>query len=570
MEKNKKYRNYSIKKKLLISHGIIIALATVIITVLLFGMGSIKGKLDGLYEGPLTNIEAIGDIRYALTDILRAMDRIMAETDVELTEAYSVMKKDVETDVEILLAASDKLEKNLITEESKEKLAEMLGKIDEGEKIRPQIMELLKDGDFEEVYDLNFKTYLPMVEEIKALADELESQIRTVASDYYTTARIVSFIFLIAGVAALAVGIIIAVMITARMTRAIVVPINEITEASELMHEGDMSAAKLITYESEDEIGIVAASLRGTMKNLQNYVEEISSNLKEIAKGDLTKDSDEITDFLGDFASIKESFVYILKRFNATLTDMQNSSNQVASSAKEIAGASWQLSEGATEQAGAIQELTATVATVAEMSEESAKNTQEAYDNIRLSADKAEQEKVKMEELTEEMKYIMDISREIENIITDIEDIASQTNLLSLNASIEAARAGDAGKGFAVVADQIGKLASDSAQSAVNTRELIRKTLEEIEKGYTITESTSVVFEKVIEDMKRFAAIAQDTNETAKNQATALEQIGQGIEQISLVMQTTASASEESTAISEDLSREAADLDKLVQHFKLY
>lgn len=570
MEKNEKHKNYSIKTKLLISHGTIIALATIIVTVLLFGMGSIKGKLDGLYEGPMTNIEAIGDIRYGLTDILRAMDRIMAETDMDLDEAYAILEADVEKDVEIVLSAAEVLEKNLLTEESKVKLGEMLQKIDEGEQMRPQVMQLLKEGKFDEAYDLSFQTYLPMVEEINALAEELTVQIRGVAENYYATARTGSLIMLVAGVAALVVGIWLGMMITVRMTSAIVLPLREITEASERMHEGDMSAGELITYESQDEIGIVAESLRGTMKNLQDYVEEISANLREIAKGDLTKDSNEITDFLGDFSSIKESFVYILKRFNTTLTEIQNSSNQVAVSSDEIAGSSRLLSEGATEQAGAIEELTATVTTVAEMAEESAKNTQEAFDNITYSVEQAVQGKAKMEELTEEMKRITEISQEIEHIITAIEDIASQTNLLSLNASIEAARAGEAGRGFAVVADQIGKLASDSAQSAINTRELIGKTLEEIEKGNTITAATSAAFVQVIEDMKAFAVVAQETNETAKNQAEALDQVEKGIDQIAAVMQTTAASAEESTAISEDLSREASDLDEQVKRFKLY
>ena len=134
-----------------------------------------------------------------------------------------------------------------------------------------------------------------------------------------------------------------------------------------------------------------------------------------------------------------------------------------------------------------------------------------------------------MNELLTEMEYITEISKEIGNIITDIEDIASQTNLLSLNASIEAARAGEAGRGFAVVADQIGKLAADSAKSAVNTRELIDKTLVEIEKGNTITRTTAGSFNQIIEDMKSFAELAENTMEKANSQAESLEQIGQGI-----------------------------------------
>lgn len=566
----KNYKNYPIKKKLLISHGIILGLSIIITAVLLWGMVTIKGKVDGIYEKPLKNIEAIGDVRFGITDVLRAMDRIMAEDKRDLAEAYQIMEADVERDVELVLAATNVLEQNLLTDEGKAILGNLTAAVAEGEEIRPQVMAALKAGDMEEAYRLNFDVYLPKVEGINAMADELELQIRETADDYYSSARSSSFLMIAVGVILLVIGVVLAMTITVRITDAIVVPIKQITDASERLHRGDMSAGEDITYVSEDEIGIVADSLRGAMKNLQNYIEEISSNLREIAKGDLTKNSDDITDFLGDFANIKESFVYILKRFNATLTEIQKSSDQVAASSKEIAESSQQLSEGATDQASAIEELTATIATVAGLAEESAKDTQDAYMDIRVSAEKAEQERQKMDELTEEMHRIMEISKEIENIITAIEDIASQTNLLSLNASIEAARAGEAGKGFAVVADQIGKLATDSAESAVNTRELIGKTLQEIEKGNTITASTSVAFEKIINDMKVFAGVAHKASEAAQNQSVALEQIEQGIDQIAEVVQQTASSAQESSAISDELSREAVDLDTQVKKFKLY
>lgn len=570
MEKNKKYRNWSIKKKLLISHGSITVLAILVGIILIWGMVSIKTKVESIYEGPLTNIDAIGDVRYGLTDLQRAINRLMLEGESGVAERYSTFEATVEKDVNLVLTSSEILGGHLLTDENKAKLNEMMDKINEGEQIRPKVMTLLENGKFDEAYDLNYNTYLPIVNEISSLSEELENMIHETASGYYTSAQRGSMNLVVLGVVLLAFSVAMAVLITTRMTNAIVIPVNEIRDASEHLYKGDMSAGKFITYESKDEIGVVAESLKGAMANLNNYIMEISEVLREVAEGDLTTDSTEITDFLGDFASIKDSLVFILKRFNSTLTEIQATSDQVDSSSSEIADASQSLSEGTTEQASAIEELTATVDTVASLAEGSAKKTQDAYDNVKKSTNKAEQEMEKMVELTDEMHKITEISREIEDIITAIEDIASQTNLLSLNASIEAARAGEAGRGFAVVADQIGKLASDSAQSAVNTRELIIKTMEEIDKGNAIAASTSIAFEKVISDMKEYAVIAKDTNETAKNQAEALEQVRIGIEQISSVVQNTAASSEETATISELLSKKANELDGLVKRFKLY
>ncbi|MBR4027497.1 MAG: methyl-accepting chemotaxis protein, partial [Lachnospiraceae bacterium] len=170
----------------------------------------------------------------------------------------------------------------------------------------------------------------------------------------------------------------------------------------------------------------------------------------------------------------------------------------------------------------------------------------------------------------QEMLQIKEISDEIVKIITTIEDIASQTNLLSLNASIEAARAGEAGRGFAVVADQIGKLATDSAHAAVNTKNLISKTIEEIEKGNEVTESAAAAFQKIIGQMQEFATIVKNASESAKSQAYSLTQIETGIEQISGVTQQNAAASEECSAISGQLAERAEELDSLVKRFKLF
>lgn len=168
------------------------------------------------------------------------------------------------------------------------------------------------------------------------------------------------------------------------------------------------------------------------------------------------------------------------------------------------------------------------------------------------------------------MRRIMEISGQIESIVTSIEEIASQTSLLALNASIEAARAGEAGRGFAVVADQIGKLASDSANAVLNTKELIDKTIEEIRKGDKVTGETAAGFERMIKELETFAETTKANSEVSKAQSAALQQVKEGCQQISLVTSQNAASSEESSAISEELSARAAELDNLVNKFKLY
>ena len=563
-------KHYTIKRKLRATLGVISLIACIIGVILIRGIFAVANNVKSIYQGPMTNISDVADVKYGLTDLQRAINRLLAEGSDNMADRYASFEKTVEGDVNLVVTGVDDMEKHFKTGETKAKLSELQTKINEGEKVRPQVMQLLKSGKIDEAYTLNYNTYLPIVNEIKELTNELETLVNQNGGQYYNQSVCLGNGLAIAGIALVVILLIMSNFFIKTITEVLTTPAKQIVEAAEKMYAGDMSAGELITYESEDEFGDMARTLKGTMKNLDAYVEEISTVLREIASGDLTKDSDEITDFLGDFVSIKESFVYILKHFNTTLTNIAKTSEQVDIGAEDLSKAAGDLAKGTTDQASAVEELTATVETVAALAEKSADQTQEAYDNVLEAANNAEEERKKMDSLTEEMASIIDISNKIEQITSTIEDIASQTSLLALNASIEAARAGDAGRGFAVVAEQIGKLATDSQKSAVNTRELIVKTIEEINKGNEITESVAQAFEETINEMQKFAGVAQETNEAARAQAEALSQIEQGIEQISGVTQNTAASSQESSAISEQLEERARELDKLINKFKLY
>ena len=411
-----------------------------------------------------------------------------------------------------------------------------------------------------------YESYMSFVKQLNTLHDDFQVELDNAKTLANICTIIIFIVIIVTGIAIAVVATVIGKIITDSITE----PVQQIDAAVASLRKGELSNIEMLTYESDDEFGDTIRMLKEAMNILSDYVREISQEVKLIAQGDLTRNGDDITPFLGDFSELKESLVYILKRFNSTLSEISGIAEQVTHNAKEVESASKSLSDGATEQAGVIQELNATIDTVVDLAVDTAKETKNASERVKASANKANEEKEKMNVLLTEMEHITEISKEIGNIITDIEDIASQTNLLALNASIEAARAGEAGKGFAVVVDQIGKLAADSAKSAVNTRDLIDKTLVEIQRGNSVTITTAEAFNQIISDMDSFAEMAENTMEKANAQAESLEQVGQGIEQLSGVVQSTAASSEENTAISINLSEGADKMNERVNRFKLF
>ena len=572
MEKIKKcIANLKVEGKLKVYQMTVLVMTLFLVLVALISTVVIRSNIEKITKVWSPSLEYLQDLetmtaKYRIKQYQHLVESdaaVMNSCEEEITKLESQIQ-DTDAKLEAIMSANSKAQKGQDDYEVANAAWEKYrGASDE-------ILQLSREGKQQEASKLMtgevYEDYKSFSKKLTILCGKFQvelDQAKTMAN----VCTVIIFIVIVAAGLAIAV---VTTMIGKIITNSITEPVKQIDAAVASLRKGELSNVEMLTYESEDEFGDTIRNLKEAMGILADYVSEISVEVKAIAQGDLTRNGDDITDFLGDFSELKTSLLYILKRFNSTLTEISNLAEQVSSNSSEVENASKSLADGATEQAGVIEELNATIDTVVDMAEDTAKETQNASARVKASANKANEEKEKMNELLTEMEHITEISKEIGNIITDIEDIASQTNLLSLNASIEAARAGEAGKGFAVVADQIGKLAADSAKSAVNTRDLIDKTLVEIEKGNTITRTTADAFNQIITDMESFAELAENTMEKANSQAESLEQIGQGIEQLSGVVQGNAASSEENTAISINLAEGAAKMRDRVNIFKLF
>ncbi len=432
---------------------------------------------------------------------------------------------------------------------------------------RTDLMALARENRNEEALVIFNSTYNDLTEKVQDILIKIGNASSSAATDEYTLSAVVGISSTLVVVAIFIVALLFSTRIRKSIVRIIVQPVEQLEAAAAMLRKGELNVD--ITYTSDDEFGSLASNLRESCHALHEIVSDAGYILTEMSNGNFdiaTKIEDQ---YVGEFVSLITAMRKLNRQLDETLRSINTASDQVAIGSSQLAESAQSLAEGATEQAGAIEELTATIENVTNTASNTAKSAESAAAMAKEAQDNAAKSQADLAELTEAMQRISETSLEIQNIIGDIEDIASQTNLLSLNASIEAARAGDAGRGFGVVADQIGKLADDSAKSAVNTRELIAKAIQEVENGNAITKKTVAVLNDILESMKLFATSAEASNEDSKNMARMLEEIEKAIEQISEVVQSNSASAEETSATSEELSAQSETLKELVSKFKL-
>lgn len=345
-------------------------------------------------------------------------------------------------------------------------------------------------------------------------------------------------------------------------------PLNALSDRLSAFAQGDL-ASPFPEVKTQDEVADMTNTAVEMGEELGIIIEDIKMILSEFSKGNYRVNSNARDRYVGDFEALLLALRDLKEQTVGTMNAIEEASTQVSAGSSNLAEASQGLAEGATEQAGVVEEMQATIEDITSNIEKAAETAEESYAQAKKYAEEADKSRDEMQIMVEAMKRITETSQQIGNIISEIEDIASQTNLLSLNASIEAARAGEAGRGFAVVADQIRQLADQSTQSAVNTRELIEKSLAEVEDGNRAAEHVAESIKEVVEGINLIADASRQISETASGQADAMQQAEAGINQISEVVQSTASIAEESSATSEELSAEADTLDGLIQKFQL-
>ncbi|PWJ52437.1 methyl-accepting chemotaxis protein [Faecalicatena contorta] len=416
----------------------------------------------------------------------------------------------------------------------------------------------------EYVYGDEYNTSILKIDELKSeflkMLDERTESAITELNARNLIFQTIIFCVIVA-VAILQTGI---VLIT---RKKVFFPIAAVEREMREISQGNLSSDFSLEADTS-EIGMLAHSIHSTRSTLQKYIGDISNKLTQMSDGNLNLKND--IEYIGEFYPIQKALEVILHSLNHTLRQINVAAEQVSTGASQVSSGAQALAAGSTEQASSIDELTLSVERVAGQAEENASNVQEATRYVEEVGIEIHTGNDYMKNLTEAMAEIDAASNQIVHITKVIEDIAFQTNILSLNASIEAARAGEAGKGFAVVADEVRNLAGKSAEAAKQTSELIQNSVATVSKGTAITAQTAQILQEVGANMKKVSESFANIEQASSEQSTAIEEIQFGLIQVAAVVQTNAATAEENSATSEEMSAQADILREEVSKFTLY
>lgn len=557
-----KLKDKKVKEKLDYTSSTTLVLLIVCIVISLASLIYISNRLRTFYQNSYNNVKLANESQSNLQEGAKNMLHACLIQDSEVTPQRLDMAR---ANFEKMTGMLEELSKTSFADA--ELFETTLGNMDQINSMFTEFETPSLAYDADGAFAVYNGVYLPLFAQMAGNITTIEEVEDANAARLYYSANIIKYICIVLEILLGVLSIYIGAKLPKFLANMLNESIGELKNSAVEMTKGNFDIE--ITYESQDELGELADAMRRMITDTRLIISDTSEMLEEMADSNFNIHAKIEDRYVGIYAKLMQSMRKLNHRLNDTLQNISDASSQVSTGALQLAQTAQLLAAGATDQAGAIERLTETVENVTNMAAESAQNQEEAAKNVSKVAQEAAKGKDEIGRLLEAMERITSTSKEIENITVSIEEIASQTNLLSLNASIEAARAGESGRGFAVVADQIGKLAADSAQSAANTRELIAKSLDEIASGNAITKNTATVLEQVLNSMNEVQEIVQNASEASQSQADMLKDISQNIEEISSVVESNSASAEENSATSEQLTSQSDTMTSMIAEFRL-
>ncbi len=555
-------KNFKIRTKLLLTFLLIIILFCVTVVTAIKGMEQSADKYSDFYTVGYQITNKAMSMRRGLQIVVKNLAFITIEDESDKKDTYLTnMQQEISSMEENL----GWLNKNFIGDMTL--LNSFSANLEEAINLQEEIVNT-SHTDKVAAQKILLDQYQPLVDQAVATLIEISNITEKDAEqDYESTVSMQEKMIL--AQMSIAIGVlVITLILSAYLTRAITHPLHELEESAENIVKGNFDIN--VKYKSKDELGSLADAFRNMTDILNTIISDASRLLSEMANGNFNVRTEHEEGYVGNFQSLLLSMRKLNRDLSITLGKINQSADQVASGSDQVSMGSQALAQGATQQAASVEELAATIADISNQIQETAENAAEARNQSGTAGSEVEKCNVQMKDMVEAMEEISNTSDEISKIIKTIEDIAFQTNILALNAAVEASRAGTAGKGFAVVADEVRELAGKSSEASKTTAELIESSLQAVARGKQIANLTATTLVNVVDVVRQTSAKVEKIADAAEEQSGSVKQVTLGVDQISDVVQTNSSTAQESASASQVLSSQAAMLKNLVAKFTLH
>lgn len=564
----KKLNSMRVKRRLNFSYRFIIitfSIVSAIILLFMLYMTSDYRKVLDNYAYPQ------GDIALAMNETAEVRSALRGAIGYETDEYINKMKDAHDEHIKAFEEKLEEIRPTMVTDEGEACMAAIDKAWAAYLEIDAKVMEIGATTDAEmstKAQTMMFDEVAPAYEALDAALDELMAVNVEKGSAEENWLQVLVLIALILTVLIIATEAFVSSKLAQIISSSIEKPLGEMSKRLVTFAEGDLDS-EFPTVDSDDEISEMIEAAHDMAGRLHNIINDAGRLLNEMANGNFAIATEYEEQYTGAFNALLMGIRKMNRQMDKTLKGVDEASKQVAEGSANLSEAAQAMAEGAADQAATVEEIQATINELNEGIKITATKLETAYTEAKGYAGTAENSRTDMEALMEAMGRISEASEKIGNIISEIEDIASQTNLLSLNASIEAARAGDAGRGFAVVAEQIRTLAEQSSKSAVDSRTLIEASIHEVGEGNRIAIEASNSLKEVVAGVQSIAENAKTMSEISTDQAAGMQQADIAIARISEVVQNNSATSQETSATSEELTAQAITLSEMVSQFKL-
>ena len=556
-------KRFTIGRKLFVSFATILMLMIIGFCISIISLVNLNSKIKAFYDGPFIVNESANKIHSNFERMQKATYRAIVNTDEEIIgeatanafDSASIIRDELPIVKEHFLGDSQIVVR---LEDCLARLAPM----------REHVLSLAKENKNEEAAAFMESNNILVIQEAQKELDGLivsgnRTGLQLMTQLQERQASAVTMLVILG-----CVSVIISIGFCVYITRGISAGIVELEQAAQNIAAGQLSTTR-ITFQSGDEMGKLADDMRSMIAVLTAVIQDETYLLNEMAEGNFDIHSRAKDSYVGELDSVRSSLVRIINNLKDTLLQINQSTLQVAAGSEQVSSGAQIQAQGATEQAASIELLSSAISDISEQVEHNVKNAQAVNEQTKTVQMDAEDSRRQMQDMLAAMAEIRHSSQSIGRIIKTIEDIAFQTNILALNAGIEAARAGNMGSGFAVVANEVRNLANKSSEACKSTADLIKKSLEKVEQGDRIADRTAEALMDVVNGVEDITKSIHSITEASVRQELSVRQITQEISRISGVIQSSSATAEEIAAASEELSYQAQVLSRMASRFRL-